>query len=257
MLILIRPALSRDKAEIIKMHKQAQYENLSTNFIESFLRELTVQLIVVLSAVLFILVGIPLHFCLISIPIVATGILMAVMAGHFHKAHCHKKNLEHMSEKYQLDPKCGFWVAEAWEGSLNDRQVQFVNESDIAEMESQGLLPNRRKTLVGTVAVGIKEDKDMSEPPGTVGLLERLLVVADCRRMGVGQELVLRAWEQCGHHVQAVELSMQANNNLARRFFEKQEWVLQAVMETQIFGLVRGEKMVYRKQCKKSLDDTM
>ena len=81
--------------------------------------------------------------------------------------------------------------------------------------------------------------------------------MADCRRMGVGQELVLRAWEQCGHHVQAVELSMQANNNLARRFFEKQEWVLQAVMETQIFGLVRGEKMVYRKQCKKSLDDTM
>ena len=79
------------------MHKQAQYENLSTNFIESFLRELTAQvkfqnlstfhifhffqLIVVLSAVLFILVGIPLHFCLISIPIVATGILMAVMAG--------------------------------------------------------------------------------------------------------------------------------------------------------------------------------
>ena len=81
----------------------------------------------------------------------------------------HKTDLEHMSEKYQLDPKCGFWVAEAWEGSLNDRQVQFVNESDIAEMESQGLLPNRRKTLVGTVAVGIKEDKDMSEPPGTVG----------------------------------------------------------------------------------------
>ena len=37
----------------------------------------------------------------------------------------------------------------------------------IAEMESQGLLLNRR--LVGTVAVGIDEDKDMSEPPGTVG----------------------------------------------------------------------------------------
>ena len=81
-------------------------------------------------------------------------------------------------------------------------------------------------------------------------MLERLLVVADCRRVGVGQELMLRAWEQCGHHVQAVELSIESKNNLARRFFEKQEWVLQAVMETQIFGVVRGENMVYRKQSK-------
>ena len=88
-------------------------------------------------------------------------------------------------------------------------------------------------------------------------MLERLLVVADSRRMGVGQELVLRAREQCGHHIRAVELNMKANNEVACRLFEKQEWVLQAVMETQIFGLVRGEKMVYRKQCKKSLDDTM
>ena len=88
-------------------------------------------------------------------------------------------------------------------------------------------------------------------------MLERLLVVADSRRMGVGQELVLRAWEQCGHHLRAVELSMEANNKLARRFFEKQEWVLLAVRETQIFGVVRGEKMVYRKQSKKSLDDTL
>ena len=42
--------------------------------------------------------------------------------------------------------------------------MQFVNES---EVESQGFLLNRRKRLVGTVRM--KEDKDMSEPPGTVG----------------------------------------------------------------------------------------
>ena len=88
-------------------------------------------------------------------------------------------------------------------------------------------------------------------------MLERLLVVADSRRMAVGQELVLRAWEQCGRHLRAVEISMEASNKLARRFFEKQEWVLLAVSLTQILGVVRGEKMVYRKQSKTSLDDTL
>ena len=90
------------------------------------------------------------------------------ISGHLYKLHSHKKDLEHLSEKYQLDPKCGFWVAEAWEGSLTERQVQFVSESEAADLESQGLL-SRRTGLVGTVALRIKEDKDMSEPPGTVG----------------------------------------------------------------------------------------
>ena len=88
------------------------------------------------------------------------------ISGHLYKLHSHKKDFEHLSEKYQLDPKCGFWVAEAWEGSLTERQVQFVSESEAADLESQGLLISRR---TGLVALRIKKDKDMSEPHSNVG----------------------------------------------------------------------------------------
>ena len=88
-------------------------------------------------------------------------------------------------------------------------------------------------------------------------MLERLVVVPDCRRKGVGQELVLAAWAQCKDQLQAMELSLQANNVVARRFFEKQDWELLSVRETETLGLGTGEKMIYRKTCKRSLDDPL
>ena len=41
-------------------------------------------------------------------------------------------------------------------------------EAELSSLEREGqLVPGRR--LVGTVAVRSKEDKDMADPPGTVG----------------------------------------------------------------------------------------
>ena len=44
-------------------------------------KEFLPKMIVVLAAILFILVGLPLHLCLVSIPLVATAILAVVLAG--------------------------------------------------------------------------------------------------------------------------------------------------------------------------------
>ena len=88
-------------------------------------------------------------------------------------------------------------------------------------------------------------------------MLERLVVVPDCRRMGVGQELLLAAWAQCKDQLQAMELSLPANNVVARRFFEKQDWELLSVRETETLVLGTGEKMIYRKICKRSIDDQL
>ena len=75
--------------------------------------------------------------------------------------------------------------------------------------------------------------------------------------MGVAQELVLTAWSQCLQHLRAVELEVDGNQELARKFFEKQDWALVSVIETQIFGFIKAETMIYRRPCKRSIDDTL
>ena len=198
-----------------------------------------------------------------------------MFSGHLLNLQTQYKDLEDIEEIYQQDPKCGFWVAEAWESSLKDKTVKFVNQQEMSRLQEQGQLMCGKNRLVGTVAVRMKVDKDLSEPPGTVGeyaaaensdddieddnsgLLERLLVVPDCRSVGVAQELVLSAWGQCVHHLRAVELQLDANNHLARKFFEKQDWALVSVMETQTLGFIKVDKMIYRRPCKRSLDDTL
>ena len=73
-----------------------------------------------------------------------------------------------MAEKYRLDEKSCFLVAEAVESGVTGRRAEVVAEAEPSGLEREGqLVPGRR--LVGTVAVRSKEDKDMAEPPGTVG----------------------------------------------------------------------------------------
>lgn len=51
----------------------------------SFLTEITLQLVVLMWAILFIFVGIPLHLCFLSIPVVIFLIVFCVYAVHFNK----------------------------------------------------------------------------------------------------------------------------------------------------------------------------
>jgi len=255
--IVIRPMEQNDRREIIKIHKKTEFENLSRSYIQAFLRELTAQLIVVVSAILFILAGIPLQFCWISIFIVAAVLLVAVTAGHLLNLQTKYEDLENIEEIYTQNQKCGFWVAESWETSFKSKSMKFVNQLEISRLEKQGELHGLKKRLVGTVAVTIKVDKDLKEPPATVGLIQRLLVVPAYRRAGIAQELVLAAWDQCCQHLRAVELEVNGNQELARKFFEKQEWALISVVERHILGFIKEDTMIYRRPCKRFLDETL
>jgi len=256
--IVLRPVKNSDMKQLMDLHKQSNFQNLSRNFIETFLREITIQMIVVLAAILFILVGLPLHLCLVSIPLVATGILALVLAGDLHQSWLQQEDLKDRVEEYLNSAKTGCWVAEARARPAQTGEgVKVLTESQLDQLEAQGYLQEGTARLVGSVAVRLKEDKNMTEPPGTVGLMERLMVVPSLRRMGVGQELVLVAWNHCVKHLRAVELSIQANNPVARRFFESQDWLLMSVKERQLIGFIKVEEMIYRKACKRSLDDTL
>ena len=129
-----------------------------------------------------------------------------------------------------------------------------------------------KRKLIGTVGLGVKVDGDLKEPPCTVGKyrdilgvhndnlltgeLHSLLVVPQYRREGVAQELVLRLWDQCLTQFRAVELETSVHTTQARKLFEKQDWVLMSVREIWVFGLVKRERMIYRRPCTRTLHTT-
>ena len=126
-------------------------------------------MIVVVAAILFILVGVPLPLCLLSIPLVATGILLVVIAGWIHQLRADQHDLQQLyHHHYQDHHQACLLVAEVWDSPV-ESGVQFVTESQLSKLTDQGFLGQGRGRLCGTVAVRVKEDKDMGEPPGTVG----------------------------------------------------------------------------------------
>merc|ERR1719376_240148 len=125
--IVIRPATKADNPQITELHRKSALQNLSSSFIQTFLTEITIQLVVVVAAMLFILGGIPLTLCVLAIPLVAMVILLVVIAGWLHQLHTDLQDLHHLYQQHQKDHQACFLVAEAWESlGDDDHGVKFV-----------------------------------------------------------------------------------------------------------------------------------
>lgn len=111
------------------------------------LSQISIQLTVLVAALMFIFMGIPLLFCLAAVPIVAIILFVSVYSTYFGKA----MDLATL-------PMRTAWVAEAYEPFLMRLGTQQQRAFDIVQEES--LLPsdvevNRmRRQIVGFVSVG-------------------------------------------------------------------------------------------------------
>jgi hypothetical protein len=75
-------------------------------------REFVSQAVLMMSAVLFIVVGFPLHYSLLSLPATFGALYLTVWIGHRLKVHKTHVDLKSIKETYMDNSKCGFWVAE-------------------------------------------------------------------------------------------------------------------------------------------------
>ena len=80
--------------------------------------------------------------------------------GWLHQLHTDQQELQHLYEQYHQDHQACLLVAEAWDD--DGQALQFVSDCQLSEVRGQG-------RICGTVAVRLKDDKDMAQPPGTVG----------------------------------------------------------------------------------------
>ncbi|XP_063705005.1 uncharacterized protein LOC134834315 [Culicoides brevitarsis] len=149
--ILIREYRKTDDIAIQDLIKQYIMSYALSCFIQVLFREITLQLVVLMWAILFIFVGIPLHLCFLSIPVVIFLIVFCVYAVHFNKG----------IEQANANPKCCF-VAEVYEEPLamlnnNTEKVEY----NLLFNETNGYdVTKLRKKIIGTISVRNHESRD-------------------------------------------------------------------------------------------------
>jgi len=221
--VLIRTYQYGDEAEIKNLLKDAAMSTVWPFFFSSARREIISQMILLLAAVLFVVVGTPLRYSLLAFPIVIALLFLSTWIGHLIKVISTHNDLNNIPQEYTEKPKCGFWVAEAFGDIPNEtpkRQIEILREQQISFANINQLKGNHKGKIIGTVAITIKHDPDLKEPPNSVAWLRRMAVSKSYQRLGIGSVLTDVALEHCSEsNFRAVELLTTEHHQAARSLY--------------------------------------
>lgn len=193
-------------------------------FLKAATKEVIAQIILMLAALLFIVIGTPLHYSLFALPVTLLTLYIGVWIGHRVKATTTHGDLDDIQNVYMENPRCGFWVAELLSSSAEKTEkvddYHFVREDQLEAAEVERALFGINKCIIGTVAVTIKIDPDMQEPPDSVAWLRRMAVSKAHRRKGVAAALTNVALDHCARaNFRAVELLTTEHHQAARNLY--------------------------------------
>ncbi len=223
----IRPFVASDRAAVKRLMDASAMWTVNRFFVKTLTRDIVAQSMLMAAASIFILVGLPLHYCLLALPATAAFVFAAVWTAHKVKAHATHGDLDRVAEVYQSSEKTGFWLAEADDGRV-----------------------------VGSIAVCVKRDPDMREPPGSGALSRRLGVAEDSQRNGVGQRLLETAIRHCvGQKAfRAIELNTTECHTEAKNLYLKKGFqIVQTYDKDYLFGIISVNMYRFRMPCKRTL----
>ncbi|KAF4533190.1 hypothetical protein B566_EDAN001732 [Ephemera danica] len=191
--VVLRDYHPGDEIQCQDIIREATMSTVNVAFISGLTREFTFQLMVLVAAVMYIFIGIPLKFCLYVIPGVIIFIYICIWAAHSFKALELNQDINNIPRVYMSSDSTGFWVAEAYEpyfaSTWPDGKAMIVNESGL---KSCGIDINKcRRTIVGTVAIACSRESE------DVGWLRRMAVRPQYQRRGIAKALLREAVSFC------------------------------------------------------------
>jgi GNAT superfamily N-acetyltransferase len=171
-----------------------------------------------LAAILFVVIDFSLLNSLLALPIVIAILFISTWIGHFVKVITTHHDLDNIPQEYTEKVKCGFWVAEAFgqpPATNSETKIEIIREED----NFQPLMTSSPK-IIGTIAITIKKDPDLREPPNSVAWLRRMAVAKSFQRLGIGSVLTDVALEHCSAaNFRAVELLTTEHHQAARSLY--------------------------------------
>lgn len=241
--IIIREYQYGDEKKIRELIYSTEMEKVGPLFRSVFLTEISLQVLMILSALVFIFGGIPLKFCLLIFPIAALLFYAAIYLGLMWHL---RGSMEDLEEYTMQSPSSGLWVAEVV-AQTSDQTVDCLHVRQVSDS---------KLGIIGLLAIKEKVDINLQEPPHTVGLISRFAICKKFRRLGVGSELFSVCWEKAFKHYRAVEVLVAENQIPARNFFEKHEFSLLTEHEVSLLpSVVSFRQLRYRRACVRAIGE--
>lgn len=232
--IVIRDYKPADDVQCSQVVWEGTMSTVNTAFIAGLMREITFQMMILLSAVMFIFFGFPFSLCLCSIPGVIMLIYFFVWCAHTLKALEIQQDTSNIPRVYMSSNYTGFWVAEAYEPcfvskSPSDIKYTFLREHEFREKRED--LSKFRKHIIGTVAVVKSTSVDGN------AWLRRMAVTSKYRKKGVATALLNEAIQFCAEKgYTGVHLVTTECHDNARSLFMKKEFQLKQMYHKQLAG---------------------
>ena len=189
---IIRPFMKGDETACKQIIGESIMSSMGRTFTSALFRETTFQLMIFMSAILFIIVGIPFHYCVISVPLTILGLYFVVWSSLLMKSLEAQHEMSLIKQQYQQTDKTNFWIAEYY-GPMIDfdpkAHTSRLCTEDIKGLENQ--LSGRKRRVVGLM--GLQRNKERA----CKIWLRRLAVTSDMKRKHVATELLNKACHFC------------------------------------------------------------
>lgn len=217
--------------EIVKEGAMATVNNAMFSLIE-----ITFQMVVLTTAVMFIFFGSSFVACMCSIPLVIAFMYFCIWSGHMFKALELTQDLGNIPRVYMSSDSTGFWVAEAFEPfSMNQDATQFnyeiFTENDLKQRNID--TSNLRRTLVGTLGI-VKSDSSED-----CAWLRRMSVKSKYQHKGIAKALLNEAIQFCSEKdYQCIELTTSEWHDNARSLYVKKGFQLRQMYHKQLLGSI-------------------
>lgn len=185
--IVIRCYKPGDEFYCKELLKDSVMSSMNATFVGTLFKEIIFQVVILLSAVMFIFFGLPITVCALVIPGVVVLVYVGTYLEFVSKAAEVDKEVFNIPRVYMSNAFSCFWVAEAFEPYLKTNHPKDVSYKIMTEEQfcnSNIDVSSCRKKIIGTVALSKSHRLDKG------AWIKRLCVHKQYRRRGIASSLL-------------------------------------------------------------------
>lgn len=227
--VVIRYYKPGDEAQCRQLVYYGTMSTVMPAFYSALHKEITLQLVVVITAIMFVFLGFSPFSCLLSFPATVLLLYISIYTAHFIKAQTMTQDILNIPQHYMSSDYSGFWVAEAFEAPgaklARCKPILIVNEGAMEHVQ-------RRYTrcIVGTAAI------IRSSTEATSAWMRRVAVDPGWQHLGIASALIDELIYFCHDKgYEMVTLVTTECHTGARALYERKGFNLRQLYHKQIF----------------------
>lgn len=186
-IVIVRAFKPGDEISCKELIKKSVMSSLGVTFRGMLFKEITFQLMILLSAIMFIFFGMPITICLVVIPIVIILIYAGTYISFTVKLAEINEEVTNIPRLYMSNAFSCFWVAEAYQPYLMTREPKEVHYTIFTEQQycqANVEVPVQAKKIVGTIGLSKSHRLDKC------AWIKRLCVHEQYQRKGIASCLL-------------------------------------------------------------------